>query len=581
MSKLFFLSGLPRSGSTVLAAILNQHLDVRVTPTSGLIDVLGAVVFAWEGNPAMKTRGEAGVIRHLQAIVADECQDSIVVDKSRGWPAVTIMSTMAKVLGEPPKIVATVRNVPDCAASFVRVAKPDDLKGFLRSSALISHLQTAYITLAEGFADAPENFCIVDYDDMIDNPQKELDRVLSFLSLDPYKGDFENIDGDSVAEDDDEVWKVPGLHDIKPKLERQHSEDAKAILGDLHGTFMQPAFWRGEGEGDREPQLIDLQKEANIRGDFKKGREIGEVLEKASPGDDRAAFNRAWNVLADGHLQKGMKLLNRGRPDDAFGNPNPGTAMPLWNGEGDCTVLLNLEAGFGDQIHSVRFAKNIAERGCKVIVAGSPELTPIIRNCAGVSAAGAKAAGPLMYHDFWIPGMSSIIPLGLEYEDIDGAPYITPPPRKLRSDRPRIGLRWRGNSKIEADAQRLFPTRLMFDAVENMDADFVCLQRDDGIEDRPSWVGLTPLDNWVQTAQAIAECDLVISSCTSVAHLSAAMGIPTWIVTPILPYWMWALSGTTSPWYNAVTLFRQEVYGEWEAPFIAIGERLEENRHAA
>ena len=186
----------------------------------------------------------------------------------------------------------------------------------------------------------------------------------------------------------------------------------------------------------------------------------------------------------------------------------------------------------------------------------------------------------MMYHDFWVPGMSAAIPLGLEYEDIDGAPYIFHAPRR-EDNRFRVGLRWRGNSKIETDAQRLFPSHLMFDAVSTMEADFVCLQRDEGVEDRPSWVTPVPLGDWTQTAQAISDCDLVISSCTSVAHLSAAMGVPTLVVVPILPYWIWALPGFRSPWYDCVTLFRQETYGEWEAPFIKMQEHLREYRHAA
>jgi hypothetical protein len=44
---MYFLSGLPRSGSTVLAALLNQRNDIHVTPTSGLIDIFGAVVQTW------------------------------------------------------------------------------------------------------------------------------------------------------------------------------------------------------------------------------------------------------------------------------------------------------------------------------------------------------------------------------------------------------------------------------------------------------------------------------------------------------------------------------------------------------
>ena len=584
MSQLYFLSGLPRSGSTVLAAILNQHPQVRVTPTSGLIDIMGAVIFTWENHPAMTAQGKGkdGIIRLLRAIVENECGDGLVIDKARGWPNPSIMTTMAEVLGQPPKIVATVRSIPDCAASFVRLVQPDDAKTFLRTSPLIAHLQSSYVTLHQGFETAPENFCILDYDDLMDDPQEQLDRVHAFLGLNPWLYDFENLDPDSVAEQDEAAWGIPGLHNIKPKLERQHTEDTVALLGDLHGTFMQPAFWKGETAEDREPQLIDLQKEANMRGQFKKGREIGEVLAAKSPGDDRAAFNRAWNVLADGKLQEGMTLLNRGRADDVFGNPNPGSGMPIWNGEPDCTVLLNLEAGFGDQIHSVRFAKDIAARGCKVITGGSPEIISVIKDCEGVASSCAVDAGPMTYHDYWIPGMAAVIPLGLEYADIDGAPYIDRQQYRTKTNkRLRIGMRWRGNVKIEADAQRTFPAQLMFDAVRDIDADFVCLQRDEGIEERPSWMALTPLDDWLQTAEAIAGCDLVISSCTSVAHLAAAMGVQTWVVIPILPYWIWAAPGSKSPWYDCVTLFRQEEYGDWEAPFLAIQHSLVEYRHAA
>jgi hypothetical protein len=70
--------------------------------------------------------------------------------------------------------------------------------------------------------------------------------------------------------------------------------------------------------------------------------------------------------------------------------------------------------------------------------------------------------------------------------------------------------------------------------------------------------------------------DLVITSCTSVAHMSAALGVETWVVVPILPYYMWSVPGEKSAWYDSVTLFRQEKYGDWTAPFAKISKRLEE-----
>lgn len=121
----------------------------------------------------------------------------------------------------------------------------------------------------------------------------------------------------------------------------------------------------------------------------------------------------------------------------------------------------------------------------------------------------------------------------------------------------------------------------MFDAVDFDDIDVYSLQKDwDG--DLPEHI--TPLhkhlSTWEDTAGAIENLDLVISSCTSVAHLAASMGKPTWIVIPILPYYTWALPGETTPWYDTVTLFRQDDVTTWEPAFKDVKKHLKEFKDA-
>ena len=103
-------------------------------------------------------------------------------------------------------------------------------------------------------------------------------------------------------------------------------------------------------------------------------------------------------------------------------------------------------------------------------------------------------------------------------------------------------------------------------------------RQDEGADACPTWVKQVPLNTWEDTKQAVASCDLVISSCTSVSHLSAAMGIETWVVIPVMGYYLYALDGEKTPYYDTMTLFRQEVFGEWEAPFNKIKERLNANK---
>ncbi len=317
--------------------------------------------------------------------------------------------------------------------------------------------------------------------------------------------------------------------------------------------------------------LLDQQLAAGIRGDFKKGWEIAQLL----PDDDpRANFNRGWYLLQQGDLQEGHRLLDQGRFLNVFGNRHIGTDKPIWDGQAQGTILLNLEGGLGDQVHGVRWAKDIEALGNnKVVVSCSFELAPLFVDVEGVSAVVSHEAALGVYHDFWLPSMSAVVALGYEYEDLGGEAYISKP-WPMAEGAGKIGLRWSGNPQFEHEQHRKFPTELLFGAVEGQDC--ISLQRDDGADLKPDWVEDVPLDNWMDTARAISSCDLVISSCTSVAHLSAAMGVPTWIMIPILPYYLWAMPGEKSAYYDGVTLFRQEKFQDWAAPFQKIRTRLKE-----
>ena len=581
--QIYFLSGLPRSGSTVLAAILNQHPDLHTSATSGLLDMLVGTLRAWADSMSQqsavdKEASELEIQKILKTIAEckyDYTDKSVILDKARGWADATNIRTMARVLGHKPKIIATVRNIPDCVASMVRVAKPDNLDEFLRSSELVSHVKESYQVLESGYRFAPECILFVDYDDLLNDPKKELSRIHEFLGISEFEYDLDAIDGSSVQERDEEVWEIKGLHEVKPKLERQHTTTAKDILSVFYPQFEQPKFWLNEGPGHRPIHDLDLQLTAGLMGNFEEGWSIAQKIEQDEPWNHRAAFNRGWYQLWKGNLLEGEKLLYRGRIEGVFGDPVPKSPMPIWDGKSKGVVILTLEGGLGDQIHGVRYAKNIIATGCDVIIACSGALAGLFRGIVGIKAVIQHEAIFGVVHDFWVPSMSTAMILGLEYKDVTGEPYINKPVIE-KSKKMRIGLRWKGNPDFEHEQHRIFPSGLLFDAVEGVDAEVISLQRDTGADEKPSWVKDVPLDHWEQTAEAIASCDLVITSCTSVAHLSAAMGIDTWIVVPVLPYYLWAPPTDSTVWYDSVTLFRQTSFGDWTSPFKKIGSKLSE-----
>jgi len=571
-----FLSGLPRSGSTVLAAILNQNTDVHVSTTSGLVYALDSLANIWsesnllgENDPERKK-----LVKTMRGTIDAfyDVPESVVIDKARTWPLKVILGAMHQVLDKQPKIIATVRNIPECAASFVRLAKPEDLNDFMYSGQLIAHLKGSYATLRDGYEAFPECFYFVEYENLLSQPEKELERIHKFLELEPFEYDFKNIDGESVKEDDEQLHGVAGLHDIKPTLEKQHSEDAKDVLGHYYNEFCQPEFW-SDKETEPEVKDLDLQLAAATEGNFEEAWRLAEKIKLEEPDNLRAAYNRGWHYLRKGRIQEGYRLMDKGRIAGVFGNSAPNVPTPKWDGEAKGTVLLYLEGGLGDQIHQVRYAKDIAARGCKVVVGCSGYLVPLFTDVEGVSAVVQHNAVFGVYHDYWVAGMSAVVPLGFELGDISGESYIDKPEVEKGSKK-RIGLRWQGSSAFEHEHHKRFPYELMFEAVKNVDAEFVSLQRDEGAEAKPAWVQEATLDTWKDTQKATAGCDLVISSCTSVSHLSAAMGIDTWVVTPIMPYFLYAKDGDSTPYYDSMRLFRQEEFGRWEAPFKQIEERL-------
>ena len=340
----------------------------------------------------------------------------------------------------------------------------------------------------------------------------------------------------------------------------------------------------------KEKDKLDYQLMLAVQGKHKQAWEVVKELEQEKPECNRAAFNRGWHYLSRGELSKGLTLMERGRIASVWGNESElgGMLAPRWDGKQDLNdkfVMVYMEGGFGDEIINVRFVKQLVAKGAKVIVACNPTLAPLFARVKGVSAVAQADILKGIWHDYYIPSFSLAHLLGCEYKDLEGEAYITPNERcvsrfskLIKKDGFRVGIRWGGNQKFEHEQMRGFPFKGFYDAVNQEGVDLYSLQLSDSSHIDVSKYNITDLEeyltDWEQTAGAIANLDLVITSCTSVAHLSAAMGKETWVVAPIMAYFTWAVPGSKSAWYDSVKLIRQEDYGNWDKPFTKIKQEL-------
>jgi hypothetical protein len=145
----------------------------------------------------------------------------------------------------------------------------------------------------------------------------------------------------------------------------------------------------------------------------------------------------------------------------------------------------------------------------------------------------------------------------------------------------RVGLVWSGNPNHGNDRNRSLPLRLLA-RILDADATFVSLQRDIRPDDqgvlreRTDIVDLTAeLTDFSATAALVSCLDLVITVDTSVAHLSAALGCPTWILLPYVPDYRWLLDRNDSPWYPTARLFRQTEARDYASVLASVRSELE------
>jgi len=239
---LYFLGGLPRAGSTLIANLLVQNPRFHATATSGVLNLIQHLRVAWEKIPTFKAAprdvSEAARMRVMRGVLVSYFGDvtrPVIFDKSRGW--IGKIALAEKVMGRKVKVIAPVRDVRDVVASFEQLALKNVLKPtsqelsskgkwetvegridiwMARNGVVGGPYRQIREALLRGFGD---RILFVDYDHLTRDPESQMKRIYAFLGEAPFRHDYENVQ--QVTTEDDEVWHMPGLHDIRPQVRPQ------------------------------------------------------------------------------------------------------------------------------------------------------------------------------------------------------------------------------------------------------------------------------------------------------------------------------------------------------------------------
>ena len=260
MSQLYhFISGLPRSGSTLLAALLAQNPRFQASmssPVGSLFKNMQKVMHPHnESSMQLPDKKRHCLLEGLfHNYYADEEEKDIIFDTNRLW---TSELPLVKKLFPNAKVLCCVRNPAWIMDSFEQqlVKHPFEISALYNNDSERSTVYTrvdslalydrvfgfAWSALKEAYygANAAE-LLLIDYDLLTQSPEKTLRLVYKFLDIPYYEGhDFNNVNFDAKAFD--KMLGMPSLHHVRKKVQFQTRQTI--LPPDLFERFEKLAFW--------------------------------------------------------------------------------------------------------------------------------------------------------------------------------------------------------------------------------------------------------------------------------------------------------------------------------------------------
>ena len=264
MKQFYFMSGLPRSGSTLLTALLNQNPNIHASTNSPLLDTIHYTEEyllknseQYKANP--KPECAHKVLSSIPYNYYFNTPENIIVDKSRGW--VNQIEHIKDYITKEPKIICPVRDIHDIISSFLYLIQKSSTTSFIdkgliernipitndnRADYLMSSegsIGLCYHALSEAYRKGNDKYLLlVDYDDLIKNPQQQLNRIYEFLEIPKFTHNFDSVR--TKEDEDDSVYQLENMHTVRDKVEKIHRDNTKFLSKYILNKYKNMEFWK-------------------------------------------------------------------------------------------------------------------------------------------------------------------------------------------------------------------------------------------------------------------------------------------------------------------------------------------------
>jgi sulfotransferase len=261
MTQFHFISGLPRSGSTLLAALLRQNPQFHAAMSSpvaplvnGALEQMGA---GGEFSSFFSQSKRKEICRSLfntyYSDVNTQATSPVIFDTNRVW---TARLHQLVELFDDFKMICCVRNPAWIMDSFEviyrknpfdysRMYSPQSRQTvYSRCESQINAAGTvgsAWTALKEAYyGEYSDRLLLIDYDLLTQYPERAISLIYQFLGLPEYAHDFDNIE--YHENEFDQTLGVKGLHTVKKKVE--FTPRRSILPPDLFQKYSAMDFWQ-------------------------------------------------------------------------------------------------------------------------------------------------------------------------------------------------------------------------------------------------------------------------------------------------------------------------------------------------
>ena len=323
-----------------------------------------------------------------------------------------------------------------------------------------------------------------------------------------------------------------------------------------------------------------------IKGHIKSAITLLKQSIKLQPSHVNSYWDLAIAQLLEGNYKDG--LMNYEWRWNMKNKPHVEPKIKLYKGnlnELKESLLVISEQGLGDTLQYMRYIPYLKSQGIDVSFCVQEKLHNLIK-------ASEIDSNPLKFNEIdsvtkgnWLPLLSlpKLLNINPENPLISNA-YIHATSELIQKWRvilsserkPIVGINWQGNPNVEINMLkgRSLPLETFSLISKTHGISFLSLQKGFGSEqlDKCSFndhfVKSQHLINqtwdFLETAAIIANCDLIITSDTAVAHLAGGMGKKTWLLLHSVPEWRWGMNLDETFWYASMRLFRQKERYNWQ-----------------